>query len=83
GFIYDSDWVVEVNLKPGVTDATGETTLQAIRVLEVKGVVSVSSGTTYLLYGDVEEDVIKTIAVKSLANPIIQDFHYYRGKSRR
>ncbi len=81
-FEHDADWVVEVYLKRGVTDAVGETTLKAVKLLGVTDVESATTGTTYLLRGQLDADSLTLISTKCLANPIIHNCRFYRGSSQ-
>lgn len=71
-------WVVEVRSKPGVTDAAGASTLEGIRVLGIGSVSSVSTGTAYVIDGRLAQDELETVCRRVLANPVIQDYRYWR-----
>lgn len=71
-------WIVEVRSKPGVTDAAGASTLEGIRVLGISSVSSVSTGMAYIIDGRIAQDELETVCRRILANPIIQDYRYWR-----
>ena len=83
GLHFDTDWIVEITTKPGVTDAIGETAFEATKLLGIKGVESVSSSFTYLIDGRINENVLEALTTKSLANPIIHNYYFYRGNTSR
>ena len=69
-------WVVEVNFKPGVTDAVGDSVMKGIRDLGISGVGSVRTGQKYVITGNLTEEQIKTIVRRLLANEVIHNFVY-------
>ncbi|MDI6826438.1 MAG: phosphoribosylformylglycinamidine synthase subunit PurS [Candidatus Aenigmarchaeota archaeon] len=69
-------WLVEVTFKPGVTDAVGLSTLNAIEIMGIDGVRNVSTGEKYLIFGDVSEEDVEKICKRILANELIQNYSY-------
>ena len=69
-------WLIEVKFKPGVTDAVGVSTLNAIEILGVDMATNVNIGNKYVIIGDIAEEQIKKICDKCLANSLIQDYSY-------
>jgi len=69
-------WSVEVWYKKGVTDTIAETTLRAIKDLGIKNKIKVSTGTKYVLKGNIKKEEVETICQKILANPLIQNLQY-------
>ena len=70
------DWTLEVQFKPGVTDAVGDSTVKGIQDLGITGVTTVRTGHKYSLTGDLSPDVLETIAQRLLMNDVIQTFSY-------
>lgn len=71
----DFDWLVEVGLKPGVTDNIGRTALEAasLCVGRVPGPdEKIYASRQYLLYGTLTAQDVHTIAGSLLANELIQ-----------
>ena len=71
-----TDWTVEVQFKPGVTDAVGDSTVKGIKDIGISQVNSVRTGKKFWLSGNLNEQVIKTIAQRLLMNDVIQTFSY-------
>jgi phosphoribosylformylglycinamidine (FGAM) synthase PurS component len=69
-------WLIEVKFKPGVTDAVGISTLNAIELLGVDMATNVNTSNKYVIIGDIVEEQIKKICDKCLANSLIQDYSY-------
>ena len=69
-------WTLEVQFKPGVTDAVGDSTVKGINDLGITGVTTVRTGHKYWLTGDLNVEVIETIAQRLLMNDVIQTFTY-------
>jgi len=67
-------WVVEVNFKPGVTDAVGDSVMKGIRDLGISGVKFVRTGQKYVIKGNLTEEQIKVISRRLLANEVIHNF---------
>lgn len=70
------DWTLEVQFKPGVTDAVGDSTVKGIADLGVTGVTTVRTGHKYWLTGTLNPEVLETIAQRLLMNDVIQTFSY-------
>jgi len=71
-------WLVEITFRPGVTDAVGMSTLNAIEILGVDGIRNVRTGEKYLILGDISEETMDKICRAVLANPLIQDYSYQK-----
>ena len=69
-------WTLEVQFKPGVTDAVGDSTVKGITDLGITGVTTVRTGHKYWLTGVLNAEVIETIALRLLMNDVIQTFTY-------
>jgi phosphoribosylformylglycinamidine synthase len=67
-------WVVEVNFKPGVTDAVGDSVMKGIRDLGISGIKFVRMGQKYVIKGNLTEEQIKVISRRLLANEVIHNF---------
>ena len=73
----DADFFIEVGFKPGVTDNVGKTARQVIQDYlgrPLGAEENVYSATTYLLYGDIDENKAEEIARRILGNPLIHRF---------
>ena len=70
------DWTIEVQFKPGVTDAVGDSTVKGIQNLGITGVTIVRTGHKYWLAGDLNAEAVETIAHQLLMNDVIQTFSY-------
>ncbi len=68
------DWVVEVALLPGVTDAVAGHLLDGARVLGIEGLTWAATGTRYVLSGDLREAEVHRIAQSLLCNEVIQQY---------
>ncbi|MEM3071920.1 MAG: phosphoribosylformylglycinamidine synthase subunit PurS [Candidatus Bathyarchaeia archaeon] len=75
----EGGWVVEVGLKPGVTDFVGESVKKGLVVIGISGVESVKTGATYLIKGAMREEELEFLCVKSIVNPLIHDFNIRGG----
>lgn len=71
-------WLVEVRNRPGVTDAVGESALNALRVIGLEGASHVSTGIDYFIKGGLDEQDVKTICGKVLANGLIHEWRISR-----
>ena len=67
-------WIVEVRFLPGVMDAVGLSTKQAIEVLGIKTISGVRTATTYIIKGDIGKETLETICKKLLFNSLIQSY---------
>ena len=81
-YTYDSeskpnkDWTIEVQFKPGVTDAVGDSTVKGIHDIGITGVTTVRTGKKYWLSGKLNPDVVEIITQQLLMNDVIQiSFH--------
>jgi phosphoribosylformylglycinamidine (FGAM) synthase PurS component len=70
------DWTLEVQFKPGVTDAVGDSTVKGITDLGFIGVTTVRTGHKYWLTGTLNAEVLETIAQRLLMNDVIQTYIY-------
>ena len=75
------DWTLEVQFKPGVTDAVGDSTVKGIKDLGIAGVTTVRTGHKYWFTGALNAEVLKTIAQWLLMNEVIQTFSYQAPQS--
>ena len=73
-----TDWTLEVQFKPGVTDAVGDSTVKGIEDLGITGVHSVRTGHKYWLTGNLTVERLETIARRLLMNDVIQTFSYQK-----
>ncbi len=71
-----NDWTVEVQFKPGVTDAAGDSTVKGIADLGIEGVKTVHTGQKFWLNGTLNAEIIESIAQRLLMNDVIQTFSY-------
>ena len=71
-------WTLEVQFKPGVTDAVGDSTVKGIKDLGITGVTGVRTGHKYWLTGNLNTDRLETIARRLLMNDVIQTFSYQK-----
>jgi phosphoribosylformylglycinamidine (FGAM) synthase PurS component len=71
-------WVVEVFFRPGVMDAVGLSVEKALEVIGIQNARSVRTGTTYVISGNLNEEELKMICEKCLANGLIQNYRYHR-----
>lgn len=81
----DSDWIIEVSLKPGLTDNTGKTAQILIEdYLEAKFQERerVVTTTQYHLKGNLTLSEVKQIAREFLANPLIETLSYTQTTSK-
>ena len=75
------NWTLEVQFKPGVTDAVGDSTVKGINDLGITGVTTVRTGHKYWLTGSLNAEVLETIAQRLLMNDVIQTFSYQEPTS--
>lgn len=66
--------VVEVVLRPGVTDAVADELVRAARELGVHGIERAATGARYTLRGALDAEQVTRIARRLLANEVIQTF---------
>ena len=73
---YTSSWTIEVQFKPGVTDAVGDSTVKGINDLGITDVVAVKTGHKYWLMGTLTSEIVERIAQQLLMNDVIQTYTY-------
>ncbi|MDR1474641.1 MAG: phosphoribosylformylglycinamidine synthase subunit PurS [Endomicrobium sp.] len=66
--------VIEVLYKKGVTDTVSESVIKAIKDLGITKEVRVKTGHKYYLHGNISKTVLDKIAVKLLANTLVQEY---------
>ena len=66
--------LIEVALRPGVTDPVAEQIVRAAKELGIPGVQNASTGTRYLAGGRLSEQDLHTLAHRLLANPTIHRY---------
>ena len=74
------DWLIEVGLRPGVTDNVGRTAREALALLLTRspGIdEKVYASRQYLICGDLDRDGAEHIAKDLLANELIQHFEIF------
>ncbi|MCE5208820.1 MAG: phosphoribosylformylglycinamidine synthase subunit PurL [Chloroflexi bacterium] len=69
-----SEQLVEVVLRPGVTDPVSEQILRGAAMLGIKGLLAASSGLRFRLSGDLSAEDIENLALKLFSNPVIQRY---------
>ena len=69
-------WTLEVQFKPGVTDAVGDSTVKGIKDLGITGITGVRTGHKYWFTGNLNAERLETIAQRLLMNDVIQTFSY-------
>ena len=67
-------WVVEVALRPGVTDSVAESLVRAAQVAGISGLRQAATGRRYELVGNLEASQVERIARSLLANTVIQTY---------
>ena len=77
----ETDWTLEVQFKPGVTDAVGDSTVKGIEDLGITGVTAVYTGHKYWFTGILNAEVLETVAQRLLMNEVIQTFSYQEPRS--
>ncbi|MDE0555486.1 MAG: phosphoribosylformylglycinamidine synthase subunit PurS [Candidatus Poribacteria bacterium] len=76
-----TDWTLEVQFKPGVTDAVGDSAIKGITDLGITGVTRVRTGQKYWFTGNLNTESLETIAQRLLMNDVIQTFSYQKPQS--
>ncbi len=71
-----SSWTLEVQFKPGVTDAVGDSTVKGIQDLGITDATAVRTGQKYWLTGALTAEIVETIAQQLLMNDVIQTYSY-------
>ena len=74
-----SVWTIEVRLKPGVTDAVGDSVLKGLRDMGVPDVQTAQTGQKYRIHGNLDQAKLEMIAQQLLANDVIQIFEIWQG----
>ncbi len=74
-----SVWTIEVRLKPGVTDAVGNSVLKGLRDMEIPDVQTAQTGQKYQIHGCLDQAKLEMIAQQLLANDVIQIFEIWQG----
>ena len=69
-------WTVEVQFKPGVTDAVGDSTVKGINDIGIACINNVRTGKKFWLSGNINTEIVETIAQRLLMNDVIQTFSY-------
>ena len=72
--------IVDVWLKPGVTDVVAETIQQGLKDFNIEG-ARARSGTRYAFPGLKNADILKTIAKNFLTNPLIHEYYIQSSNS--
>jgi len=70
--------LVEVAYNPGVMDPVEESVKKGIRDLGINGITAVRTAKKYLLWGNVPDDTVKSIADKLLVNSVVQHIVAHR-----
>ena len=79
--LQNQDWTIEVQFKPGVTDAVGDSTVKGINDIGITGVDTVRTGNKYWLSGNLNPETIETISKQLLMNDVIQTYSYQKPNS--
>jgi phosphoribosylformylglycinamidine synthase subunit PurSL len=66
--------IIEVALRPGVTDPVADQVVRCAQMLGLAGVSRVSTGQRFVVCGPVEEQELHTLARRLLANDVIQRY---------
>ncbi|MBT3584953.1 MAG: phosphoribosylformylglycinamidine synthase, partial [Halobacteriovoraceae bacterium] len=74
----DPQFVVEVSYKPGVTDNTGHSASEGLKLLEISA--EVASGKLYFLHGNLNLGEAQTVAFELLGNELIENVFVYSYK---
>jgi len=72
-------WIVEVFLKPGVTDVVADSVLKGARDIGIRGLTRAATGRKYYLTGDLSEAQVRSICERLLLNAVIQSYRLRRG----
>lgn len=68
---------IEVRLKPGVTDAVGDSVLKGLHDMEILNVQTAQTGQKYQINGCLDQVKLEMIAQQLLANDVIQIFEIW------
>ena len=74
-----SVWTIEVRLKPGVTDAVGDSVLKGVRDMGILDIQAAQTGQKYRIHGSLNQAKLEMIAQQLLANEVIQIFEIWQG----
>ncbi len=66
--------VIEIALRPGVTDPVAEQVVRAAQILGLHNVQRAATGQRFILRGNLSESDLHTFARRLLANPVIQRY---------
>ncbi len=75
----DTIWTIEVQFKPGVTDAVGDSVLKGVRDMGILGVQAAQTGQKYRIRGSLDQAKLEMITQQLLANEVIQIFEIWQG----
>ncbi len=71
--------IIDVALRPGVTDPVAEQVLRAARMTGVRGIRAAATGQRFLVSGtQLNETAYQTLAARLFSNPVVQ--HYTLGE---
>ncbi len=79
--LQNQDWTIEVQFKPSVTDAVGDSTVKGINDIGITVVDTVRTGNKYWLSGNLNPETIETISKQLLMNDVIQTYSYQKPNS--
>ncbi|MDR2426012.1 MAG: phosphoribosylformylglycinamidine synthase subunit PurS [Endomicrobium sp.] len=75
GILHNAEMaIIEVWFKKGVTDTVAESVIKAVKDLGINKDIVVKTGHKYYIYGKVSKSVLDNIAMKLLANTLIQEY---------
>lgn len=63
---------IKIWFKPGVTDAAGESALEAANDMGIKGINSITTGLKYIITGKLTREKLEKISKRFLANSVVQ-----------
>ena len=66
-------------IRPGVTDAVGDTTMKGVRDLGISGITAAETGRGYIISGRITKEQVDMICRRLLANDDIERYQYYMG----
>ncbi len=72
----EKQWTIEVQYKPGVTDAVGDSTVKGIKDLGISEVSSVRTGKKFCIAGELNTAKIENISKRLLMNDVIQSYSF-------
>lgn len=71
----DAQFAIEIGYKPGVTDNTAKSVMDAFSVLDEK--VNVSTGKIFWVYGSADRKEVEKIGKEIIANPLLNSINVY------